>query len=73
MSRGEFKKFIESIGFKKEGWYYVYKEFRIKLYPDYYTFYNGSKWVGCEIDDLTPIENYFKKELRSIKLKQLFV
>ena len=63
MTREEFKKYIESIGFKK----YV-----IDLYNNYYNFHNGSKWYyDIYYNDLRPLENEFKQELRSIKLKKI--
>ena len=67
----EFSNFIKSIGFKPSGYYYRYKGFIIDLSKNDYSFYNGSKWY-CNIDynDLTPFK-VFKKELRSIKLKEL--
>ena len=71
MSREEFKQFILSIGFKYNG-YYVYKEFVIYLYYNDYDFHNGSEWYdNNDINDLRLIENYFKRELRSIKLKNI--
>ena len=72
MSTGEFKKFIESIGFKYDGYSYLYKEYRIDLYPTHYYFFNGSKGSKfLDLNDLKPIEDYFKNELRSIKLKKI--
>ena len=67
----EFKRYIESIGFKRNGIYYVYKEYRLYLLSNYYNFNNGSLWVqDIDLNDLRPFK-VFKKELRSIKLKQL--
>ena len=70
-----FQKYLESIGFKRFGLYvYTYNEYTINIYAKYcrYDFYNGSKWVVCiEFYDLTPLKNEFKKELRSLKLKQI--
>ena len=80
MSEEEFIKYIESLGFKNNygGLYqYQYKEFRIDIspidiFPSTNHFYNGSEWIVNEsFSDLTPLENNFKRELRSIKLKQL--
>ncbi len=75
MCRKEFIKLIESIGFKfKLGDVYQYKEFVIELYSydtDSYDFYNGYIWESYDSFGLEPINNYLKKELRSIKLKQL--
>ena len=70
----EFVEFIESIGFKNKsnnGSYYIYKFYRINLYEYIYDFYNGSKWYYYDYNDLRSIEKYFKRELRSIKLKEL--
>ena len=76
MTREEFIKFIESIGFKynKHKDYYDYKEYGIYLLQNnynYYVFYNGSGCITYVLDDLTPLEKYFKNELRSIKLKNI--
>ena len=73
MSREEFKKFIESIGFKYSHYaYYDYKKYRIDLsFIEEYGFYNGSKWKNYEYNDLTPLEEYFKNELRSFKIKNI--
>ena len=69
MSREEFKKIIETIGFKYDiiGDYYCYKEFIIYFYNTHYNFYNGSEWVKYERNDLIPL----KKIDRHIKLKQI--
>ena len=74
MNREEFTKYIKSLGFEIiNGFLYNYKEFRILLYREFYTCYNGSEMIADCIDynDLSPIEKYLKKELRRIKLKQL--
>ncbi len=74
MSNDEFIKLIESIGFKNYTGsnFYGYKGFRIELFKDNYNLWNGSNWVDyIPYTDLTPIENKFKNELRSIKLKEL--
>ena len=68
MSREEFKHFIISIGFKSIGnYYYVYKEYEIYLYDNYYHFYNGSEWFRIDLNDLSPL----KKITRSYKLKNI--
>ena len=70
----EFKKIIESIGFKDINYaYYEYKEYTIYLYGVYYDFHNGFYWNSCtyELNDLTPIQENFKKKLRSVKLKKI--
>ena len=76
MSEEEFKKFIESIGFEYDGYNYIYNGcencYEIDLYNNCYDFYNGYKWLGLHAyNNLTPFENYFKKKLRSIKLKKI--
>ena len=72
MSRKEFITLIESIGFKYKYGYYNYKEFRISFNHKYYIFYNGSVFDdNIPLNDLELIEKYFKKELRSYKLKAL--
>ena len=72
MNREKFKKYIESIGFNYFYGYYKYKECEIYFYPYYYDFYNEQEWsCNIEYNDLTLVEKYLKKELRSIKLKQL--
>ena len=64
--------FIESIGFEFHGISYVYKKYKIDLWNDYYNFHNGYEWFyGIDLNDLTLLEKYFKKELRSIKLKNI--
>ena len=68
----EFEKYIESIGFKQINAYYYYNDHRIKLHYNWYDFYNGSKWFEYyDLNDLRLIENYFKKELRTFKLKKI--
>ena len=75
MNREEFKKIIESIGFETNdrNYVYIYKKIRIDLFfIDHYDFFNGSEWTLCiPFNDLTQLEKYFKKELRSFKLKGL--
>ena len=74
MSKYEFKIYIETIGFKIIGiGYYEYKEYSITFYDVYYNFYNGSGWINYNYNDLTPIKENFKKELRSYKLKALLI
>ena len=72
-SREEFKELIESIGFSHVNMYSFYKGFKIEFYfhIDEYYFYDGSNWLFYDYSDLTPINKYFKKELRSFKLKAL--
>ena len=72
MKREEFKKVILSIGFIKIiGVIYRYKDYSIHFFGDTYHFFNGLECIGLHnYNDLTPFK-VFKKELRSIKLKQL--
>ena len=73
-SKEELIKFIDSIGFLYNSITYEfdYKEFRIDIWGEHYNFYNSSEWLyGFDLDDLKPIDNYFKKELRTIKLKRI--
>ena len=71
MKYTEFKKLIESIGFKlnEHNLFYNYKEFKIDLYDIYYyDFYNGSEWIfSIKLNDLTPLD----KIIRSYKLKKI--
>ena len=70
----DFQKYILSIGFKYNDWYYVYNRYKIDLYDlsNSYSFFNGFEWsILLDLNDLTLLENEFKLELRSIKLKQL--
>ena len=72
MTRNEFVKFIQSIGFKYNGLSYRYKNYDMYLHVELYKIYNHSGCIGgFEYNELGPIKYYFKKELRSIKLKQL--
>ena len=84
MNKNEFKNYIEYIGFKFKFtvYYYGNKEYNgvdyyqwqkceIKLYDSNYGFNNGFISSEHEYNDLKPLEKEFKKELRSIKLKQL--
>ncbi len=70
MNREEFIIFIESIGFRYNGFYYDYKEFRIGLnfHLDEYYFDNGSEYKVYSYNDLAPD---LLKLVRSIKLKSL--
>ena len=68
----DFKKYIESIGFIYDDFTHRYKEYKIRFNYIVYDFYNGSEWIyNTKLNDLRLIENYFKQELRSIKLKGL--
>ena len=69
MSEFEFRRYLLSIGFKYDGYgYYEYKESRIKLYNNYYHFFNGSGWIyNRDLNDLTPLN----KITRSYKLKNI--
>ena len=75
MDRVEFRKLIESIGFILLDGYnhiYKYKEYRINVFKRHYSLKNDSKMLYYNrLNDLEPIDNHFKKELRYIKLKAL--
>ena len=74
--------YIKSIGFNKiinkYNNVYVYKNYEINLYTYHYEFYNNKTpiltseyFFGFEYEDLKPVMNEFKNELRSIKLKKI--
>ena len=69
MNRLEFKKYIESFGFKHHyNYIYSYKSYRIGLYNNFYDFFNGSEWIYSRyLNDLTPLN----KITRSYKLKKI--
>ncbi len=73
INREEFINYIELIGFKynHDSYFYECKEFKIDLWYKKYDFYNGSEWSEHYYTDLRPIEMYFKRELRSIKIKKI--
>ena len=79
MRRNEFIKYIESLGFNDISLFndsiirlYEYKDYDICLEIYSYDFSNGSEYYrGIDLNNLTPINEYLKKELRSIKLKQI--
>ena len=72
MSKEEFKKYIESIGFKYDSYSYLYKNYQIDLYNNNYNFYNRSGWaLNISLNNLKPLQKEFKNELRSIKLKKI--
>ena len=78
MSKEEFKKYIESIGFKyiaqvyTTDTHYRYKNYQIDLYNNNYNFYNRSGWaLNISLNNLKPLQKEFKNELRSIKLKKI--
>ena len=74
MNHEEFINYIESIGFENKGMFYKYKKYKINLMPEYYDFKNVTDWyMLIELNDITRLENVFKKELISIKLKHLIV
>ena len=66
-------KFIESIGFEisNNGWVYDYKNYNIEFFKDFYYFRGDINYGWFGYYDLKPIQEHFKKELRSIKIKQL--
>ena len=75
MEYDEFKKLAESIGFEIDGQYYSYKKYMLNIFKSHFNFYNGDRWsLGNDYYqdlNLTPFKTYFKKEMRSIKLKQI--
>ncbi len=74
MSRDQFTKLIESIGFETKCGIisYFYKENQIYIAITTYHLHINSEFKGIYIfSNLEPIEDYFKNELRSIKLKQI--
>ncbi len=62
---------VQSIGFKIHYGELVYKEFKIEIRSDYFEFYDGSGWYLYNYNDLKPLEKYFIKKLRAIKLKRI--
>ena len=63
--------YIKSIGFIKIGYEYEYKQYKILLNKmTYFLRINGVVNIYY-MDDLKPLDKYFKKELRSIKLKRI--
>ncbi len=75
MSEEEFKELIKSIGFEYIPLYhrYEYKEFSIDIcLGNVYNLYTGSGWILIiPLNHLNPLNKYFKREMRSIKLKEL--
>lgn len=79
--REGFLKYIESIGFTKTSFgdngfsnyiKHEYLDYIIFVYPGYYNFDDGTLICdGIYFNNLKPLQPYFKKELRSIKLKEL--
>ena len=74
----EFKNYIESIGFNSVNNdklnIYKYKSFIIDLWihDNTYDLYSDLDWFyDIQLNDLKPLHKYFKKELRSIKLKKI--
>ena len=69
----DFIKYIKSIGFiHSHNTVYNYENFTIHIYKIYYDFYDGShSTLFIQYNDLNLLEKYFKRELRSIKLKEL--
>ena len=67
-----FKNYIKSIGFNGAYGGYIYKEYSLYLHADHYSFFDGIDMITfIDYNDLTILEKFFKKELRSIKLKKL--
>ena len=74
MNQEKFIKLIKSIGFlsdDKSNAYY-YKDFRINLFSNNYDLCVGNYILYArEFKELDILDEYFKKELRAIKLKEL--
>ena len=73
MNRCEFTKYIESVGFINiTSNLYAYKKYTIRVWFDNYNFNINSELIHDNVlNDLTLVEIYLKKELRSIKLKKM--
>ena len=76
MTRKYILELIKLIGFEEDSnmfEYYFYKEYAIDFFLNDFSFHfnNGSEWNIIDFNNLTPFEKYFKKELRSIKLKKI--
>ncbi len=73
MRKAEFIKLIESIGFKEVYGMYVYTYNGYKLYVQatVYTLAGNSLYITKSFNNLEVIHNYFKKEFRTIKLKNI--
>ena len=68
MNRYEFKKYIETLGFKFYDYgLYEYEELIVNSWNHGYNLYNGYEWIYYAYDDLTPL----LKLSRSIKLKKI--
>ena len=63
--------YIKSIGFIKIGYEYEYKEYKILVNKVTFFLRINNVVNIYYMDDLTPLEKEFKKELRSIKLKKI--
>ncbi len=74
MTIDKFIIFIEKLGFGHyHGSYYCenVKGFTIRIDSELYLFNDRIEWYKYKYSDLEPINKNYKKELRSIKLKQL--
>ena len=76
MNLDKFRKLIETIGFEYVTCndyitMYRYDKFIIYSMNQEYRFCDGDRWVKYDYDNFEVINKYFKKEIRSIKLKKL--
>ena len=76
MNRDEFITYAKSIGFKSSGnktsSVFLYKKFRLYISNTDYALLNSNNHLGTSnLNDTKIFENIFKKEFRTIKLKQL--
>ncbi len=73
MKRESFVILIKSVGFEynSTSGYFEYKDFKIDLYYDFYKYCDNLGCILYNINNLKPIENQFKNEFRSIKLKKI--
>lgn len=79
MSEKDFEIFLLTIGFEIDPDYYymgynfgsyIYKDYKVKTYSDYYIFKKGIYTRSCQYDNFTPFDR-FLKEKRRYKLKKL--
>ena len=67
MKQFEFRRYLESIGFKYILYVYRYGNYEVKVNLNKYYFFNGSTWFEYKYNDITRLKNIE----RSIKLKKL--
>lgn len=73
MENEKFFEIVDMIGFIEDYETMIsYNKYVISLYSKKYNFYDGDKWIGyLPYNDLTPLNIYFKKELRSMKINNI--